>query len=968
MKNVIFALYFFVTAVGATVQTSDSLNLYYESWNTTFGLPHNTITDITQSEDGYVWLSTWEGIARYNGESFLNSDDIIGANFTDSGAWAITRDSKGNVYIGGAEGQVIKRSSSGEWIELGNVNSQINALYYHPDLNLLISAENGSIYRVDFNGDFSVFVDSAELDGKSVLSIVHHGQTIFFGTESGLKVFHKGILSRDERMLESRVNDLAIFESKLLAASDEGLILIPISDQSETAIKLSVKPATSLLIDREDRFWVGTYRDGLYLYDNLKLTHHFSLNYGLLDNRVLSIFEDRDRSIWVGTNGGLSRLRKSLFTSFGKRNGIDNEFSRVVIQSADTIWVGTSGGLYKSVSGNQFEKVVSDISILSLAIGNNSELLVGTYASGLYELKGNELTRFTHLDDFIPAKEIRTIAINDYGDLAIGTSNGLLVASEDQIYLFDEKSGLESDFIAVAKFIERTLWIGTSQGFYSIENGVLSEQLFDPTTGAVQIFDIQKPLNSKYIWIASSRGLTRYDPQINEYKTFNEFGELPTQKVLSINTDNNGNFWLTTNHGVVQIKIEQVNASIETGMKPNVAWFTEKNGMNSRQANGRSTPSSWFDTESEYLWIATAKGISRADLKITETVTQSPPSPIFEALYISDELIDVEDSVQIAAGDSDLKIEFASIDLLLGEQIKYRARLVGFANEWANRSKLNVIEYFNLPSGNFRFEVQASYDNSTWSDSSILEITKQPFWWQTLTARISLYVFIALLILGLFWLKILSAKRVQRSLEKRVAKRTSELQARSRQLEEANIEKSKLVEELSKKSLMLEELSTRDPLTNLFNRRAFEEICNNEESRAKRAASPFCVCFIDIDHFKKINDNWSHNVGDKALVTISKIILSQLRTVDSAARWGGEEFILLLPNVTIESAITCCERIRKAVEQYDCAEIADSLKITISGGVSQYDPDSTIQDLIHRADLALYEAKASGRNKVIPHK
>ena len=173
--------------------------------------------------------------------------------------------------------------------------------------------------------------------------------------------------------------------------------------------------------------------------------------------------------------------------------------------------------------------------------------------------------------------------------------------------------------------------------------------------------------------------------------------------------------------------------------------------MNSRQANGRSTPSSWFDTESDYLWVATAKGISRADLKTTEAVIQSPPAPRFEALYISDVLMDVEDSVQIAAGDSDLKIKFASIDLLLGEQIKYRARLVGYASEWAKRSKLNVIEYFNLPPGNFRFEVQASYDNSTWSDASILEITKLPFWWQTLTARISLYVFIALLILGLFW-------------------------------------------------------------------------------------------------------------------------------------------------------------------------------------------------------------------------
>lgn len=121
-------------------------------------------------------------------------------------------------------------------------------------------------------------------------------------------------------------------------------------------------------------------------------------------------------------------------------------------------------------------------------------------------------------------------------------------------------------------------------------------------------------------------------------------------------------FWLTTNHGVVQIRIEQVNASIETGIKPNIAWFTERNGMNSRQANGRSTPSSWFDTESDYLWVATAKGISRADLKTTEAVIQSPPAPRFEALYISDVLMDVEDSVQIAAGDSDLKIGYVLLN------------------------------------------------------------------------------------------------------------------------------------------------------------------------------------------------------------------------------------------------------------------------------------------------------------------
>lgn len=130
----------------------------------------------------------------------------------------------------------------------------------------------------------------------------------------------------------------------------------------------------------------------------------------------------------------------------------------------------------------------------------------------------------------------------------------------------------------------------------------------------------------------------------------------------------------------------------------------------------------------------------------------------------------------------------------------------------------------------------------------------------------------------------------------------------------------------------------------------------------------FCICFIDVDFFKAINDKWSHNVGDIALIEISKIIEAEIRTVDYVGRWGGEEFIVLLTNSELEAAETCCERIRLAIEKYDCSNFSHGLNITISAGISQFTGIESINELINNADAALYSAKQSGRNKVIMFK
>ena len=135
----------------------------------------------------------------------------------------------------------------------------------------------------------------------------------------------------------------------------------------------------------------------------------------------------------------------------------------------------------------------------------------------------------------------------------------------------------------------------------------------------------------------------------------------------------------------------------------------------------------------------------------------------------------------------------------------------------------------------------------------------------------------------------------------------------------------------------------------------------NEIQRAKRYKRPLSLIIFDIDHFKKINDTYGHKVGDEVLKALSKLIKKNIRKIDFAARWGGEEFVILAPETNVEGAKKLAEKLRQAVETYKFPTVG---KVTISLGVAQLEPDEKPEDFIVRADMALYKAKEGGRNRV----
>lgn len=163
------------------------------------------------------------------------------------------------------------------------------------------------------------------------------------------------------------------------------------------------------------------------------------------------------------------------------------------------------------------------------------------------------------------------------------------------------------------------------------------------------------------------------------------------------------------------------------------------------------------------------------------------------------------------------------------------------------------------------------------------------------------------------------------------------------------------------------EMSTIDGLTRLTNRRSFIERGQSELSRAQRMGeSPVACVMVDLDHFKKINDTWGHHAGDQVLVAASAIMMLSARPYDEVGRYGGEEFAILLPGATLESAVIVAERIREKIASTPVEVDGHTIVMTASFGVSCFpagDIDN-LNDLLKAADRALYAAKGSGRNRV----
>jgi len=210
--------------------------------------------------------------------------------------------------------------------------------------------------------------------------------------------------------------------------------------------------------------------------------------------------------------------------------------------------------------------------------------------------------------------------------------------------------------------------------------------------------------------------------------------------------------------------------------------------------------------------------------------------------------------------------------------------------------------------------------------------------------RLELAVFVVfLVVLGVGMFAIKQFAIIRQKLEMIVDERTRALQEKSRELERQ---------------------ATQDKLTGLYNRRYADDYLNRQLGSAGGVTRPFAVALADIDHFKAVNDHYSHAQGDQVLVRVAQLLTANCRAVDMVARYGGEEFLLCFPGIDLAGAAESCERLRGAVEAADWSFVAADIFITISFGIAENRAGIDASSLLALADDRLYDAKRAGRNRV----
>jgi len=298
-----------------------------------------------------------------------------------------------------------------------------------------------------------------------------------------------------------------------------------------------------------------------------------------------------------------------------------------------------------------------------------------------------------------------------------------------------------------------------------------------------------------------------------------------------------------------------------------------------------------------------------------------------------------------------LTFSFVSPTLIDEAGTRFRYRMAGLLDSWTTTELgQRSATYGALDHGQFRFEVVAvASDGRVSTEPAVVEVVVTPRWWQQRLARVAGVVLLLLLLyLGQRWRELRFA-RIQARLEVQVAERTAELQRVNERLRE---------------------LAITDDLTGLHNRRSVLEHLETSMAHARRHRELLAVALIDVDNLKAVNDQLGHEVGDSLLQTVSNAMLSCLRSEDLLGRYGGDEFLAVLPGATTEGGRNVCERVREAITRDpEIARIARLLaapEITASAGVTTMaGTDTGMKMLIRRADMALYRAKKRGRNQVV---
>lgn len=961
----------------------------YDRWTTNEGLPHNSVQGVVQTREGYLWLATWEGLARYNGTRFTIFSRDSHPPLPDNGVTGILSDRQGNLWIGDSRGNLGRRDAAGRWrfwtARQGLPRASILTLARDGQGRLWIGFIRGGLGLLSPGGRFQRVPMPAGMPLMSILGLAVDAQgRLWIGCVDGLVVrtpdgrFHH--LSKSLRLPAGAVSPVVDHRNHVWLLAGGELRQVE-GGQARLVHRLpGTNRFSAMAADRWGGLWLGTENLGL-LHLARGRTEWITPTQGLPEGRIATVFQDREGSIWVGVNGGLYRLRQALFTNMRQENGLSGNYVRALVESRDrSLWVGSSRGLDRVLPDGRIRHIRieqagvpggNSPSVLSLLAQPDGDVWVGTLGDGIFHVRDDRIVARYGRAEGIRDVRVRTLATRRDGGLWAGTRRGVVAIDGEGRVWHPTLPGLPQTMVYAIADTSHGLWIGT-----------IDDLTLWPPNGAprrismARLADVNSALglfedpDRSAMWISTDRGLFRYRYADGQLAHVGRNQGLPVDTVFQMALDRHGAAWLGSNSGVLRIDYAALMAVADGRRRTiRVDRFDRLDGMASAQGNGASGPTTLLRQDGS-IWFATAEGAAsvrperEAQLRV-----RTPPPLVIESVLLDGEagpLTDGANWVSIPAKTRRVSIAYGGLSFLSPQSIRYRTRLVGYENDWIDRGAERIVDYTALPPGRYALHVSASSGGGPWSaQDKVLRFVVEPSLWQRSDFRFALVaVAVGLAGLAYRW-RVLNLHRRARHLARMVEERTADIRRQGEMLMLAAEEKDALLAQLASQARTLRRMAHEDALTGLPNRRRYEDELAKQMACFAEHGRAWSLAILDIDHFKRINDQHSHAVGDAALRRVAAVMRDAVRDRDLVARLGGEEFALLMPDTDAAAAKAVCEHVRGAIAAASYDPCAAGLRITVSIGVATWPGYRSVSAMQAAADAALYRAKGEGRNRVI---
>lgn len=726
---------------------------------TTDGLPGNTITDIIQSKDGYIYIGTYDGLVRYDGFDFtiLNKNTV--KDFNCVSARSVFEDSKGILWIGSNDGGLVKIKNEKVTmftVKDGLPNNSIRAITEDKQGNIWIGTASGIVYYSEEKGfvvpngleEFDSEQDVAvslycDIAGRVWLNTAKPGGVFYYTAGK----FHKyeGLDNFGDVLVNYIMQDST--GAFWFALGENGAIRIDdgIPEVFNASNGLTNNSISCIYMDKSNALWFGT-EDGVILYKDYKW-FYYNESQGLTSNSVKRIIEDREGNIWIATDrGGIEKMSMGKFRTINLPTAVN----AITEDLEGLVWVGTDNGLLcyskNQLVENELTEYCKDLRIRHTGIAKNGDILISCYSQkGQVRKTKDGIINWTSKEG-LAGDKVRVCIEDKYGNLWVGTTTGLsLIYSDGKIKNYFRTDGLNNDYImCLLEDSNGDIWVGTDGGGINI---IRNEKIIKSYTSDVNglagnvIFKIFEYNN--LFWISTGTGISRFDG--NTFFNYDLSTGLGVDSVFQMLIDYTHTVWMTSNKGISTVSLDDMN-KLANGEISSIdpKFFNQNDGLPSGGIN--STSLSMIDSLGR-LWFTLIDGYAVYDpVKVKSNRTL--PLVHIEQIKIDDRVISPsEEVIIIPAGTKRIDIKYTGLSFISSEMVRFKYQLTGFEDDFSSSTSSRNVSYTNLAPGDYTFSVMASNSDGLWSESpATIKIHQQPFYYQTF----AFWLLIALLIVFAF--------------------------------------------------------------------------------------------------------------------------------------------------------------------------------------------------------------------------